>query len=1322
MEGLREHCRHVADVIDETLRHNDEQDESGQHDRMALSGDTVRKLIRGARRRADPAHDESGEELEIFSEERDEDGYIDCYAIPMRGRQCREPWIKYLNEPRNDSSNDAPQQAESSYMANLVRDTIFRKINADDVPKGVRVPPGACPMYIVDKDQNQNIGSPSVIGAVSPRSETPSEKKSAEHVTEQDPSELGAVGGEDPLIPPPSEDEPVLPDTKSNDGDRAESQKSTDEHDVSGSTEDDVFGTTDPPPVPPKPENLPPLSPAPSILRARDERRKPLPKPLSREVSPFPDSENALTNGQSESSTGHSAEVIEGDYQDDPTLLPAGRPLSMIEESQSQESVAYSKLKDAVQEAKTEETIPEAEGNDEQDALANGHAESVEPVKNAVDNGFYDLDSPEDHYEEQESSGDTCIESNGHIEVNVVIENDKEDEDSEAKKQDAYDESYETITPIQDRSQDNINREYKKLEKSTVSSGASSAERPDSGVTDPLSEPSLMSDADQHSLASAASKEASPPPDDGIQKKAASDESLGSSSSPNGSTRSNLTDSGIDTQGNAASNVPVPPERTTSTMSRRHGKLPKPPQLMPRISVGSGEVHIPHSQDGGSSEDDSYYEDIEIVDNTSAYYSRGAVSYLDPKSYARELEQALLPDSKRHMDRLVHPRPVLRILEEDRTRVLLTRGELLIAECDECLPNDEEVAEDEEDDADLTPFKDAVLAFDKLGIAFFVPKTLLKRHGDPEGEPWFYPVGITSRHATLFLSQEKQEGCFIVYKTQPRGSKPLYNLSVCRSNGDVLHYHIVENAHGDVMVEGHDHSFMNVKDLVTYFQRNKSGLATQLRRPLREARQPVTPGYHYDIKWEITRSALSLTGQIIGRGHFGVVCAGIYNKIPVAVKVLQKPDASIIEEDDFIEEAHRLMGLRHEHIVRLIGVSCTAKPYFLVTEFVSRGNLRDCLRDGTLANDNLDTLFDVCIQVTSALFYLEGRQYLIHRDIAARNFLVASDLCVKLADFGKAKFVSDDFYQASRTEKIAVKWAAPEVLSESTYCTKSDVWALGVVYWEIMSAGDRPYASMSPEQVAVFVIDGGRLEKPPGCSPDLFTIIRTCWRHLPDERPTSASLYDTLKSKSSLYYGTIRPRGFTLGESGPIGKAPAAPETPQRPVPRVVTNSPAPPKKPPTRPTTPTFRSRKTVSLDSRTEEMARDVIESNRDAGLGGQHHLLGYHDHSRTLPNSSSETSLVSAVSQTPGKDDMSRGGRIRKSLRKMITVSRSKKPGKGDGTMTLDRHASLDNRHATLDNRHATLDNRHATLDNRHATLDNRHSGERHPSASPSPQVLV
>lgn len=515
----------------------------------------------------------------------------------------------------------------------------------------------------------------------------------------------------------------------------------------------------------------------------------------------------------------------------------------------------------------------------------------------------------------------------------------------------------------------------------------------------------------------------------------------------------------------------------------------------------------------------SHYEEIEPRGGSLSSMS---CLYLDPRSDGATLSRRGTRQREHRNGTLTSIANRLKNFESP-SEMTLTEGTLLI------IKRKDEIVFDNPD------FGKTFLGFDHMGFAYYVPSDMTKRYGDPRNEKWFYPIEMTAREATLFLSAVNQKGCFVVYQpAKPSESLPLYCLSVSLGNGDVVHYNIVENIHGDVMIHDHDHSFMNVCDLVEYFRKNQSNLATRLRRSLKEASLPIMPGYHYDSRFEIARHEIGLSSIVVDKGTFGDHHLAAFKGISVEVCVM-KTESSPTNDDDFLEEARMMMQTEHENIIRFLGVSCRARPFYIVMEHIDRGTLTDCLRNNVIPSDNIDSLFAICIQLVAAMYYLEGLHFMLHRNLAAKSFFVTADFLVKLGKFERARHVVDDNYQASLSEEVMVRWAAPEVLISSTYNTKSDVWSLGVVFWEVFSQGACPYSSLGVEQVAVYVSEGGKLDKPPGCAPDLWSMMKSCWKPSPNDRPTFAMLQDKIKGKSSIYY--VSPvRSHVMNKSTPASE------------------------------------------------------------------------------------------------------------------------------------------------------------------------------------------
>lgn len=274
----------------------------------------------------------------------------------------------------------------------------------------------------------------------------------------------------------------------------------------------------------------------------------------------------------------------------------------------------------------------------------------------------------------------------------------------------------------------------------------------------------------------------------------------------------------------------------------------------------------------------------------------------------------------------------------------------------------------------------------------------------------------------------------------------------------------------------------------------------------------------------------------------------------------------------------------------------------------------------------------VLLQMVSAMTYLESLRFLLHRDLASRNFLLADDFCVKLADFGRARFVTDDWFEAPRKERICIKWASPEVLIDSHYSTKSDVWAMGVVLWEVFSRAERPYAALPGEQTAIYVVEGGRLDRPHHCPLDIYQIMCSCWKDDPRDRPTFRELYKKLCNKSSLSCAPTDSsqshKQSTVSDSSQSMSSKSTTPCSTNKMQLIHSNG------------------KKANKLGSPREEERRNSVEIR----------LLGYRNRTGT---SSSEASVASGNGflDVDREEDLTRGDRIRKSLRKLMKMTTTK-----------------------------------------------------------------
>ncbi len=255
------------------------------------------------------------------------------------------------------------------------------------------------------------------------------------------------------------------------------------------------------------------------------------------------------------------------------------------------------------------------------------------------------------------------------------------------------------------------------------------------------------------------------------------------------------------------------------------------------------------------------------------------------------------------------------------------------------------------------------------------------------------------------------------------------------------------------------------------------------------------------------RSDLKLLNkQPLGEGGFGSVYHMSLSKgtnvAEVAVKKLMQRDVGEKELDILSE-------LDHPNIVKLIGVVDEDIDFMLILEFCEGGSLRSYLDKGRRIT--LRQFYDWLLQAALPLEFLKQKE-VIHKDVKSPNYLVTANETLKLCDFGLAK--KFDRTVSNATERASHAWMAPELLKDGKLSPKYDIFAFGVVAWELWT-GKYPHKGLEWQVIVMKVCARDeRLPIPDDCPKSVKELILKCWKTDWKDRPDIEELISTTSTVS----------------------------------------------------------------------------------------------------------------------------------------------------------------------------------------------------------------
>ncbi|CAF2984634.1 unnamed protein product [Rotaria sp. Silwood2] len=255
----------------------------------------------------------------------------------------------------------------------------------------------------------------------------------------------------------------------------------------------------------------------------------------------------------------------------------------------------------------------------------------------------------------------------------------------------------------------------------------------------------------------------------------------------------------------------------------------------------------------------------------------------------------------------------------------------------------------------------------------------------------------------------------------------------------------------------------------------------------------------------------------IGRGAFGTVYRArwLSRHDTVAVKKLHLTQLDKQAEKEFFNELSLMHSVHYPYIVTFYGACAEQGKYALVMEYMSLGSLYKVLHKDKLPLDWSQRL-SIALQIAKGINYLHKLQLpILHRDIKSLNFLLERShdgYIVKVCDFGLAQTRNETTRQSTLTHVLActLQWTAPEILRLKKYTDKSDVYSLGIVYWEL-AANEIPYDGYPNDVISDFVRRGDRLEIPETTPSRFSLLIKECWAHDPNDRSNCSQLIEIIE-------------------------------------------------------------------------------------------------------------------------------------------------------------------------------------------------------------------
>ena len=246
--------------------------------------------------------------------------------------------------------------------------------------------------------------------------------------------------------------------------------------------------------------------------------------------------------------------------------------------------------------------------------------------------------------------------------------------------------------------------------------------------------------------------------------------------------------------------------------------------------------------------------------------------------------------------------------------------------------------------------------------------------------------------------------------------------------------------------------------------------------------------------------------KLLGEGSFGkaYLCQNIQDNSQCVIKQIVLDELDAEEKKETLNEVAILKKLDHSNIIKFKDVFTKTKPHNtlnIVMEYADGGDLSKKIQKQREKKSPFTEkeIINYLTQICLALNHIHKKK-IIHRDLKSGNIFLTKSGLVKLGDFGIAKGFKNTWEKA-KTKVGTPYYLSPEIINSKPYDSKSDIWALGVLLYEMMTF-KMPFNASSLPSLSLKIIKGYYPSPPTSYSKDLIDLVKKCLNLDPKKRPS----------------------------------------------------------------------------------------------------------------------------------------------------------------------------------------------------------------------------